>query len=294
MTRILLTLATLLLPSVALADDGTGVPGYLVEWLLLTLSPIVVALASWAMAEAIRYLRSQTKDARWLAAIDRADVAISTSVGATWQTFVERLKRESSDGKLTADQAREALLRTLEGSRAVLGPPGLDMLRQVLGADEAALDRWLIEAIEAKVATAKAASAAPAVLTVADLPAAKPTKPTPILPAALVLLLVASLLGGCAPSLAHSAATTPDATVAAVGSPDGLERCERLSRAEFWLRVGTVGSAALAGGSGLSTIPADEDAAPVLATTAAGFGVAAVVLESERAVLAARYVEECQ
>lgn len=109
-------------------------------------------------------------------------------------------------------------------------------------------------------------------------------------PIALVLLLV----GGCAPSLARSAAAPPRPTDGASPASE-LDRCQDLSRAESVLRYVAVGTAAASGAAGLSTIETDTpDADRALAITAAGLAVGAVVAEAVRAETAADFSRDCQ
>lgn len=113
----------------------------------------------------------------------------------------------------------------------------------------------------------------------------------------LVLALCATLLtiSGCAPSLARVASEPPIPELAAGGSPD-LDRCQKLSRAESILRYVAVGSASLAGGTGLVQIPIpdDEDGAQVaMAITTGAFAAGAALAEAERAELAKDFEREC-
>jgi hypothetical protein len=66
---------------------------------------------------------------------------------------------------------------------------------------------------------------------VADLPATKPSKPPPILPAALVLLLAASLIGGCHPRPANVPHALDSAAVAYSGAVVALELADQATTA---------------------------------------------------------------
>lgn len=109
------------------------------------------------------------------------------------------------------------------------------------------------------------------------------------------LVLIAALLAvGCTPSL-QTVANEPRTVNQSASVDDKSEFCERVSRAEELLRYVVTGSAALAGGSGLSVIPVDNrDAQTGLAISAAAFGVAAVTAESLRAEVNATWQRECE
>lgn len=119
-------------------------------------------------------------------------------------------------------------------------------------------------------------------------------KKASIPPVAMLLgLLVALALGGCAPSLAASAAAQ-DASGSLPGAK-APETCKRLSAWESGLRYGAVAGAAVAGGAGLTAIPVeDPDARRSLAIAAGSTAVVAGVAEVVRAELASDYVEGCE
>jgi hypothetical protein len=106
---------------------------------------------------------------------------------------------------------------------------------------------------------------------------------------ALLAVYVTSFLTGCAPQLAVSAGTAQ-----ATSAPLSGE-CQRLSRLERAMRYTSTASAALAGASGLSTIPVDDpEAREAMAVTAASLGVVAVTAEVIRQNAAADFVERCR
>lgn len=126
-------------------------------------------------------------------------------------------------------------------------------------------------------------------------PTAAPAQRPPldrIGPAALLVLLVAVGLSGCAPSLGSSlAARAPDRAAA---TPEQARRCRRLDRTESTLRWVSRGAAVLAGGTGLSTIPVDDpEAQAALAVSGAVAGVGAAAAEAVRSEVAADFLAEC-
>ena len=109
------------------------------------------------------------------------------------------------------------------------------------------------------------------------------------------ILVLALLFAGCAPSLHTAQVAGADKRLAGDAPEVSSERCERLSRTERTIRYVAVGSAALSGGAGLTTIATDDrDATQALAISAAGLAVVAVTAETVRAEVAADWARECQ
>jgi hypothetical protein len=115
------------------------------------------------------------------------------------------------------------------------------------------------------------------------------------------LVLVAAMLGGCAPTLAESSAISANAPEPGELGYDASayqrseQSCRKLSNWEKGLRYTTVGASAMAGGTGIGSLPIDDrEVQGGMLVTAAGFGVVGVVSEAVRAELSADYIEECQ
>ena len=124
-------------------------------FLLALVSPIILALFGWGTIEVIRLIRSKVKNENLSGALERAANAVATAVGATTQVLVAELKEKASDGRLTSEEARQALNATLQRARDGLGANGLAELRNVLGNGDDALDKWLIDQIEARISDVK-------------------------------------------------------------------------------------------------------------------------------------------
>lgn len=74
------------------------------------IAPMIVTLVglllTWALTEAIRWLRERTKDTLLGRAVDAVETLVDTVVKELQQTVVEDLKAAAADGKLTPDEIR--------------------------------------------------------------------------------------------------------------------------------------------------------------------------------------------
>lgn len=122
--------------------------------LMEAVTPIVLAvagvLAAWLGNALQRFLNArvqlvQQETAR--AVLQRvADVAV-VAVDATAQTFVDEMKARSGDGKLRAEDAREAASRAFNAAWVALGSEG----QRMLGSVTANPRKVVTDAIEAAV-----------------------------------------------------------------------------------------------------------------------------------------------
>lgn len=131
----------------------------------------------------------------------------------------------------------------------------------------------------------------------------KPSGRPPVPPAAaMVFLLVAIGLGGCAPRLATVA--PPQSPAPELGAPPGdigvrtpeeqADRCERTSDAAWWLRTISGGMVVAAGAEGAGAVPVDDrDVQRGLALGAGITAGTAAVLVYWGNALEQRYAEEC-
>lgn len=125
------------------------------EFLIQIAAPIAAALLSWGMIELNRLVRIKVANEQLRGALDRATNAVGAAVGATTQALVADAKAKAKDGKLTKDEASQALTAALQRAREGLGANGLSALRGVIGTDEQAIDRWLVDQIEARIDAVK-------------------------------------------------------------------------------------------------------------------------------------------
>jgi hypothetical protein len=174
---------------------------------------------------------------------------------------------------------------------AVTAVAGLLTLRLPGATDAATVGEVLLEAAVIFALAMQAGMRAP------DAPATGATAAAKTTIASLLVLALMLIAVGCAPSLqASMAARAPANTSAAQPAASQQTRCRRLNRTESALRWTSRTAGVIAGGSGLSTIPIDDqDARAALAITAGVAGVTAAVTEALRAEAAADFIEEgCQ
>jgi len=170
---------------------------------------------------------------------------------------------------------------------AVTAVAGLLTLRLPGATDAATVGEVLLEAAVIFALAMQAGMRAPDAPSPEVPPSAKAT-----IASLLVLIAV-----GCAPSLSSSmAARAPAKASADPVTASQQARCRRLNKTESALRWTSRTAGVIAGGSGLSTIPIDDqDARAALAITAGVAGVTAAVTEALRAEAAADFIEEgCQ
>lgn len=122
------------------------------------LLPIVVALLVALIGYGVAYLRQKTQEinnkiARESldAALAEAEIVAINAVQATKQTLVDELKARSEDGKLTRQEALEAIEAAKKRFLASISKDSLNVLIAALGP----VETWLENLLEAKVAEIK-------------------------------------------------------------------------------------------------------------------------------------------
>ncbi len=147
----------------------------------------VLTIAGAATAFGIRWIHSKTQSSL----VDRALTAVSSAchlaVTETWTGYVEALKDSAADGKLTAEERREARDQAIELAKSYLGAKGIALIVDGLGIESDFLDSFLGASIEASLADVKRAeraaqsveSAKAADKTAAETSGALASDPTP-------------------------------------------------------------------------------------------------------------------
>ena len=107
-------------------------------------------LVIWFIAEAIRWQRGRTTSAYMHDVLDRLNEAVVVGVRYTQQTVVDAMKKASSDGKLTAGQAKEALTTAYDITAKQLGKTWFATAERVF--DSTKLDAIIRARIESAVA----------------------------------------------------------------------------------------------------------------------------------------------
>ena len=107
--------------------------------LIGALGSVLTVVAVYLTRRALAYLDSKTRFLDDQASVQKKEALqrriedlVRTAVGATQQTFVDGLKAKSADGKLTGEEASEALQRTRDAVVPILGEEGIDIGRDAL------------------------------------------------------------------------------------------------------------------------------------------------------------------
>lgn len=83
----------------------------------------------------------------------RATDAVYTAVSEVGQTYVDAIKAGKADGKLTDEEKSEAKKRAEKRARELIGPKGIKVLADVLGAG--GVGTFIASKVEAAVADSK-------------------------------------------------------------------------------------------------------------------------------------------
>ena len=117
--------------------------------LIGALGSAITALVGWLTRKGLNYLDAKTKfmdEANQIqkkeAVKKRLAEAAELATMSTMQTYVDELKKGRADGKLTKEEAREALRRARETATGILKSEGIEVARELLYANlEAAVGR---------------------------------------------------------------------------------------------------------------------------------------------------------
>ena len=122
------------------------------------LLPLLALLVTVAVGYLISLLRVQaekvkneTARASLLAAIAEAERVAVDAVQATNQVLVDGLREASEDGKLTKEEAAEAMRMAVEYLQSHLTPGALQILQAAYGP----IEEWIESYLEAKLAQQK-------------------------------------------------------------------------------------------------------------------------------------------
>jgi hypothetical protein len=120
------------------------------------LTPILFALLLLASRRISVFIMHTVHNSDVQAVLLRLNDAVFDLVGEMAQTMLSDAR--DSDGKLPVDVAKKARDDVLAKLKEQLGPTGVAKAREVLGVDDAALERILVSKIEAAVAELKSAA----------------------------------------------------------------------------------------------------------------------------------------
>ena len=94
--------------------------------LIPAFASVVVALISWGLAEAAKYVRSRSKNESVNNAIERICHMTETTVAELSQTVADDLRKASADGRIDATEAAALKARAIELVKARLGAGVMD------------------------------------------------------------------------------------------------------------------------------------------------------------------------
>ncbi len=132
----------------------------LAEILLPVMAAMLIALLGYASAllrKKIEDLDSEMTRRCLRDALDEAEVVATDAIRATNQVFVDALKSRSTDGKLTREEARQAMEKAKTYFAGHLTAGSLSVLEAALGP----VSKWLEGFLEARIAREKAAVSEP-------------------------------------------------------------------------------------------------------------------------------------
>lgn len=140
------------------AADGGGISGLIFQLVGDyggTAITILLAGIGWIVGKLLKHFldKGYTRET-----LGRAWDAIRTATAEVAQTYVDGIRKGSSDGKLTGREKTEAKNRALKNAKSYLGAKGLKKLGKVLGLDD--VDEWLGGQIESAVRDQKLTDAA--------------------------------------------------------------------------------------------------------------------------------------
>lgn len=125
---------------------------------LQILSPILLAVLTWASIKATQYIQAKVKNEYLRGALTRLNDAVLTAVREVQQVAVEAIKAGRADGKLTADEKAAVKKAALDSVKSHLGVKGVDELIKILGLSDGSIDRLLESKIEAAVHALKSSN----------------------------------------------------------------------------------------------------------------------------------------
>lgn len=122
------------------------------------LLPIIAAALAALIGYGIAYLRKQTQkisndivQQSIMRALFEAEKVAKDAINATNQMLVDDLKQKASDGKLTLEEAHQAMAAAQQYFIAHISADSMDILRSALGP----IENWLRDFLEAKLAEQK-------------------------------------------------------------------------------------------------------------------------------------------
>lgn len=142
------------------ASEGSGIIERVLASTIEAVAAVASVLLTTLLGFGVSYLRKRTRmiedeslRSRVDSALDEAERVARDAILATQQTFVEHVKARADDGKLSADEAREALDRAVRYFASHISVASAQTLENVIGSGS--LSEWVRDFIEAKLGDQK-------------------------------------------------------------------------------------------------------------------------------------------
>ena len=103
--------------------------------ILNILAPVLMALLTWASAEAARWIRARVKTEATREALLRLNEVVTTKVRAKMQTEVKKIRAKENSGELPANEAERLKSETVASVRNALGLRGIKQLEGLVDKD---------------------------------------------------------------------------------------------------------------------------------------------------------------
>lgn len=126
-----------------------------ISLLVTVLAPVLAALLLLLSARIERAIVVHVRQTELRTLLLRLNDAAFDAVGLIQQTVVTGMKDAAKDGKLTAEERQQVAALAADRARELMGAEGIRRVREVLGTDDAAIERILVAKIERAVASLK-------------------------------------------------------------------------------------------------------------------------------------------
>ena len=121
--------------------------------ILNILAPVLLALLTWASAEAARWIRARVKTEATREALLRLNEVVVTKVRAKMQTEIKKIRADADGGELSTNEAERVKSETVKDVKGTLGKRGMKNLAGVVEMDW--VDDLIGDTIERAVLEAK-------------------------------------------------------------------------------------------------------------------------------------------
>jgi len=140
-------------------DTGMQVWNATSPWMEAAASFIFTVALPFMLRELFKWMRSKSHSAAFACAMEKAEKAAKLGLEVTEQTMVAKLKDARSDGKLTPEEAGDAMTSAMKHAVQSLGERQLKEMEGCLGLAREEVTSLLERLIESKLHQNKVAAA---------------------------------------------------------------------------------------------------------------------------------------